>query len=343
MKKYILTIIMIIGASGSLFGQSTDYIYLGDNRPSIPGEQMNSVFFAENPARAAEAVHNSISYSQLLFPGKDNANGEYGGQFFVLTVPHFSLINISQQNRFLNSQATEQSINKELLGLQLGMSVNDFIPFDGFENCWGLGLYKMKDSDTLTGGLISESVNLDVGTSLNLYSIDLELLVKNLLVLKDGASEIFGPSYDFIFRIQGKIILDIEYVIHLSSANNYILPGGEGDIDFIGGLSFLRYFFANSLRTGMGLKLFFDNENTATGIPVIKYDLVVSYSPFINIINADIQYLENAPGFYKAIGGVAELLFENLSFSFGTEMMINNTTGYQSFVPMIMVGFTKLY
>jgi len=332
----LIFIIYLCSLSTGFAQANSDYLFFGSNRPFLPGLELMNSIYSINPAKAAGTVHNSISFATISLPGASNSLGLY----YSLTIPNFTIVNITHTSTHYNPlQDNITDLTKDLLGLQFAIALDDFIKINSFKLACGIGLNKMRDINLVYPELSTVAIDFDFGITASFSGLDLEILVSDFSVSGGPYPGFLGPAANYAAKIGTKMILDVNFMLSLATANNYSLLDEEGTIDFIGELNFKRYFLSNSLRTGVGLEAFINADSSVNQIPVVRYNLSVSYSPFNNnaLLNSDTQDNESSPIWLWG------QILHNLTFNFGATMLTRSTPGHERFTPTVQIGVTKFY
>lgn len=321
------------------------YIYFGDARPYLPGLELMNSIYAENPAKIAGAVHNSISFAGILLMGEsgDETHGPLG-MYYTLAIPNFSLVNISQTSTVYDINQEATPLTKSMLGLQFGLSLQDFFSLDALNLALGLGVNKFQDIELESGGATTESLNLDFGVTSTFFGINLDLMVRNFLAFSEGETAFIGPDCNLSLLAGKKIIMDVDFVLGLGTSRGYELFAEGEEIDYIIELQFIRYFLSNSLRTGVGFELFLDPESTSNQIPIVRYHIAVNYTPFNRMpARFSSQDFKERDDFISKSLFLLMRLLQNLTLNFGTTVIVNGVPGHNSLVPAMSLGVTKFY
>jgi len=320
-RLYSVGILLIILISSVGAEESLDFISYGDNRAVLPGPDIIGSFFQENPARTVETVHNSVSYNYIHYPVGSSNDGM--GMFYGICIPNFTLVNITSS---VPLDIAEPD-TKDVLGFQVGFSNQDLGIFPGVLFGTGLGVYRV--SDVLPP---SETAQTDLAIDGGIFAktgfFELDVEVKNLMRfgLNNDTAHVPDVRVDFT----SELLLNLYYNLGISTAARF------KDIDFIAAFGMKRFFFGNSLRTGISLDLCTDKDNEETLLPVIQYGLSAYYFlPSIENLIPDYNF--------KMLFTPIFVFLKGAAINFRGTMSINNMQGAEGVVSSLSVGISKFF
>jgi hypothetical protein len=306
--------------------QSETAFWFGENRASLPGPEILSSIYAENPALTAESAQSSVSLAGMAFPSLGSQSLLAGtGLSYSLSIPNFALVNITE------TAATDQPspMRIDLLGIQLGLSTRDIAPQLPFRAAAGVSLMRINGA---SGSMDRPAdFQIDLGLLFAFSLLRIEALGKGLVALGASGISAFGPSAEYGVKVGGKIILDIEYSLGASVSPAY------QPADLAASVKFSRSFFSNSLFTGIELDARIDFDAPENALPLVQYGMSVSY------ILPDLPSLFGRPPGERSPLDSALSIFRNLSLDLSALIIVNNYPGFQSMRPIVGIGITKFY
>jgi hypothetical protein len=322
MKGKTCALVLLLLGALLYADESTDYYAFGENRANLPGPEILSSVYAENPAAIADAIRNSISYRLI---GLFAPQGSNLGMAYSLSIPSFTVFGITE---------TAVGTAVDLLGVQFGLSSRSFLPDLPGQMAAGVSILR---AARFTAAGTESGFRLDLGISASFASLRIEALVKNALVLASSGLSAFGPSAEYGVTVGGKLILDIDCVLGASYSPALAASSAEG-VEMAGSLRFIRYFFDNSLRAGIELTAYADFDKPANLLPVVEYGMAVSY-----IMPDFFPVKRTETGYFLNILSSALTFLSNLSLDGSVLVIVNNFPGRQGMRVIAGIGMTKFY
>jgi len=318
--KTVAAVLLLLG--GHLFAdESTDYWIFGENRANLPGPEILSSVYSENPAECADAIRNSVAFDLISLIGPAGATW---GTAYTLSIPGFCALNLTE---------TAGGITTDLLGVQFGLSSRSFLPALPVQVAGGLALLR----STRTEASVSSSFRMDLGLSAAFASLHIGALVKNAAEADSAGLSIFGSKAEYGASVGGKLILDIDCTLAMAFGPALSASSTEG-VDLAGSLKFIRYFFDNSLRAGVELRAYADFDTPSNSLPVVEYGMALSYvlPDFFPGGRSDGDYAGN-------LLASALSFLRNLSLDGSTMVIVNNFPGREAMRAVVGIGLTKFY
>lgn len=301
--------------------ESTDYYSFGENRANLPGPEILTSVYAENPAAIADAIRNSVAFSLI---GLFGPLGPTMGMAYTLSIPGFTVLGITE-----NADA----VTTDLLGIQFGLSSRSFLPDLPVRLAAGFSILR---ASRLEASVQDSSFRLDLGVSAAFASLRVDALVKNAAVL-GSASSFLGSGAEYGASVGGKLILDIDCVLGLAYGPALAASTAEG-VELEATLKFIRYFFDNSLRAGMELAAYADFDAPANALPVVVYGLALSY-----VLPDFFPGGKTGKAYFPDILASGLSFLRNLSIDGSAEVIVNNFPGRQGMRAIVGFGLTKFY
>jgi hypothetical protein len=326
MKRAAIAALAALVALSAAAQTAADYAITGDFRLSLPGPDIIDSTYARNPASCSLNIHSSLSFGAIGYPSYSGGVLSVPiGLFTALCLPNFDLVNITA-GFSTQEGGREIAVEKNLLGMQFGLSTLDLGAKLPVTAALGLGGYMDAES---RDGTESRSFVMDAGASLGYESLLAEILCLNLLSYSPAGGFAFaGPRAEYELRLKTRIILDIFFSAGLSTALS-IDPA-----DFILEAQMYRFFFSESLRTGIDIKVFCDAAPSGLVIPGQSYGFTLAY--FL-------------PDFARLVDPKQKALATFLSYLNGfalnarTMVTIMNGDGTSTASPVLSLGLSRFF
>ncbi|HCM27494.1 MAG: hypothetical protein A2Z99_03525 [Treponema sp. GWB1_62_6] len=334
MKKLIIAVLSIYCVASAWADH--DYIFLGDERASLPGPNLPGSFYDDNPASTADSVFNALSVGFGFYPGSlssagSDSNGK--GTNFVLSISNFRLVQISGQALVYDMGSdVPSSVLKDMLALQFGLSSVDLGLDLPVEIAAGVQLNRLtrilaEDEVNGTESGVQEA-GLDLGVIFSSGIVKISGRAINLFLHKLGGDEAATAGMDLEGGLSGKLLLDIGYELKVSSAMAYDF------VDFSVSGQLNRNFFSNSLQTGVLLKTFIDSDSRERSLPIYQYGMAVSYT---------VPGLKPPAKLLNPVSATVAGTFSGLVINGRASIQVCNLAGLEATVPVITFGVAKTF